>query len=1206
MFLLVFLTVIFSGLRVSASKTSNLSNISLMDLHPISVLAKDNSLNSKPDIYAPFYGNGFLPGIYGSATDDPRTQYDTPDPDDPENIKKFRVKTHPETDLQIKERLTKDDVYDQIQRYKSEGETAYVSTPDELLNALWGRRGAYKSTDPFPSFAPDGSGAIAQVNITHIVLTKDIVFTLATTVNGYQSFNNLVAYTNQYIPNRNIVIDGIDPRDPTKTKHTLDFNGSIDNSRIDLNSNYFKSKFVFNNINLQGTDYFGPGSAVGNPIDKTVIYRNIKYRGSQLAASYRTDIVFTGYNDVQSTISYQTLEPVSTTGATNSNGLIYDDARPGKMLYAFGHLPTNAPAGSSESYECQQIMESYNVTFALNTKFEGKTATTGAFVLGYYLSNGKPCNVNVMDHAEVNVESTNQGSRAEYSDYTATIQLWSGELEVHPHAVLNINAYEFQNTSPSGDTNPNNITHNPSYTRDLINLTPQGGFNPNVKVDDYATINGTQTGPIASAGLSRGAVSLGVGASLDVGKWAKFNIESTDAKVSIQPVLNMESGAKVSVAQPGTFNLEGDGDYTGARSLIQLGSTATFEFNRARMVNIQYKGTQPNTNLISMNPGQMHVENMDVYAWNRGNSAATGTHPDPYDNVEGKDFMWQSIFNFIANYNSAGFVNIDAAASSLFPNDIADMRINYNTNRFQRVMFHYIPTVYFMDFTSKPVDSPSSDVNSYQISGKVVTDNINDPEGDYVPMDGAYVRLSGHVKNTAAASEVGSVDLDQPFYNKIDPDPRWADISASGLDITSKFSAITKPDGTFTVLAGEPVIGIFETFMASDPSDPENTRPNENGRIQAFAFSRGNYNFANTEVLDKGKPRAQAAPLRYSVVDRPAPDPKYFVDTSVDPATGLTKISDLYPGINSNAFTKLSDYKFTFDSRNLATDTTFWGTPGNNKSVYVNVTDPSGNTTVVEGKVTISSLPVFIEVNKPNAVVKIPDGSASWTPAQWQNWVTTTNPNEARALKINSDGSTTDISSQMTNNANAFGQQVNNITYTVPTGAVPPAATTTTANATIELRSDTLQLKLPLDSNNLTAPISFGRYGSYNTGYLKSKDTTSYAGKILDDRVDKTHDWSLDIVASKFKETYPGVTELPIETIDLGLLQNTTNIFSDLISTADTIASGVGNHDFDVLTGAGLTDSNNKLTIYRPNNDSRLNGRSYSSKLTWTLIDTTP
>ncbi|BDR59097.1 hypothetical protein XA3_15380 [Xylocopilactobacillus apicola] len=1193
--MLLKIVILFSIIIIPSLKVKAVGNINpnLVDLSPAST--------NKGDIYAPFYGKEILPNVFSSATDDPRTQYDTPDPDDPANIAKFRVKTQPETDAQIKQRLTDGDVYGQIQRYKLEGETAYVSTPDELLNALWGRKGAYKSSDAYPIFAGDGSGAVAQVNITHIVLTKDIVFTYGTTVNGYQSFTNLVGMTGNYVPNRNIVIDGIDPRDPTSTKHTLDFNGSYNAARIDLNSNYFKSKFVFNNIILQGTDYFGPGSAVGNTVDKTVVYRNIQYHGSQLAASYYTDIIFTGYNDIKPSISYQTLQPVSS-GATNSNGLIYDNAQPGKMTYAYGHLPTNAPAGSTETYYCQQIMESYNVTFAYNTKFDGFTPTDGAFVVGYYLHDGKPCNVNVMDYSEVNVSSTNQGSVIEYS-YSATIQLWSGELEVHPHAVLNVNAYEFKNTSSGGDTNSNNITHNPNYTRDLINLTPQGGFNPNIKVDDYATLNGTQSGPIASAGLSSGSVGLGAGAALTVGKWGKFNIKSTNADMSTRPVLFMDNSAKVSVAQPGTFDLQGDGIYTGARSLIQLGSNATFEFNRARMVNIQYNGTQANTNLISMNPGQMHVQNMDVYAWNRGH-ASSGVNPDPFDNTDGKDYLWQSIFNFVADYNSAGFLNIDSTASSLFPIDIADMRTNYNTNKFQRVMFHYIPTVYFKDFTSQPVDGPVSDPNSYQITGKVVTDNINDPNGDYIPLEGAYVRLSGHVKNTDAASEVGLVDLDQPFSNTVEPDSMWSDLSSSGIDIKSKFSAMTAVDGSFTVTLPK-VSGVQKTFMASDLNDLTNTRPDENGRIQAFAFKAGNYNVTNLAVLDRTEPIAKEAPMRYTVVDQPVLDPKGFVDTSQDLVTGLTHLSDLHPDINSNAFTKLNDYTFTFAAQNLASDNAFWQTPGV-KDVYVNVKDPSGNTTVVKGQVTISASPVFIEIKNPNAINKIPSGSDNWTDIQWQNWVKTANPNGARALRINSDGTTTDISDQMTNNASAFGQKVNNIKYSIATGATPPAETTVSKDATIELRSDSLKFEMPHDSSNNPTALNFGRYGSYNTGYLNSKDTQNYLVKVLDDRVDQSPQWSVSVQASKFQETNPGNAIIPTDLIDLGLLDQSSNIFTDLVETSNTISQGTGNHDFDILTGNGLINSDQKLVISRLRPDSRVNGRSYGAKLTWTLVGATP
>ncbi|BDR55964.1 pectate lyase-like adhesive domain-containing protein [Xylocopilactobacillus apis] len=1181
----LFLEILFFSTISEVNAEVQIDDPAINSAHLLTYPNEGNDSNLNEGIYEPFYGKTVFDdtAAANSATDDPREQYDTPDPDDPTNIAKFRVKTHSETNDQIKQRLIDGDVYGQIQRYKSEGETAYVSTPNELLNALWGRKGAYKSSDAYPTFGPNASGAVAQVNITHIVLTKDIVFTYGTTVNGYQSFTNLVGLTGNYIPNRNIVIDGIDPRDPTKTKHTLDFNGAYNAARIDLNSNYFKSKFVFNNVNLQGTDYFGIGSAVNNTINKTVIYRNVKYRGSQLAASYYTDIVFTGYNDIQPSISYQTLQPVSS-GASDSKGPIYDDAKPGKTTYAYGHLPSNAPAGSTATYYCQQIMESYNVTFAYNTKFDSFTPTDSSFVLGYYLSNGKPCNINVMDHAEVNASSTNQGSVMEYA-YSATIQLWSGELEVHPHAVLNINAYEFQNTAPNGDTNTNNTTHNPNYTRDLINLTPQGGFNPNIKIDDYATLNGNQSGPIASAGLSNGAVGLGAGASIDVGKWGKFNIKSVNAGMTTRPVLYMANSAKVNVSQPGTFDLQGDGDYKGVRSLIQLGSSATFQFNRARMVNIQYNGVQPNTKLITMNPGQMDVQNMDVYAWNRGNTAANGTHPDAYDNVEGKDYLWQSIFNFAANYNSSGFLNIDPTASSLFPTDIEDIRTNYNTNNFQRVMFHYIPTVY-VKFTSQPVDDPS-DVNSYTISGNTFTDDITDPNADYVPLANAYVRLNGRVQNSV-------LGLDQPFLNEISSDSKWSDLSGSGIDIKSNFSAISDSSGNFIVqLPKDASTNYQKTFMASDLNDQTNTKPNENGRIQAFAFKAGNYNTASIAVNDQIPPKAQAAPLRYTVVGRTIPDPKYFID--------LTSITDLDPNTNSNSFTVLTDYTFKFNSQNEVTNDAFWQTPGANKTVLVDVSDPSGNITTVSAHVTISAAPVFIEISKPKAIVKIPDNSSSWTNAQWQQWITINNPNSVKALKINDDGSTNDISSSMTNDANLHSG-LNTVQYKVSTGDVAPAPTEVTEAASIELRSDTVELKLPSDASG-TKSIDFGRFGSYNTGYLTPKETNTYPVNVIDDRVDKDHDWQLSINSTQFSSTS---SVIPVESLDLGLLDSSTNTFSSIVQTDSIITTGQTNKNLDLMTGAGFLNSDLKLTVNRPYVDSKISSGKYNAKLTWTLIKEVP
>ncbi|MGL5885894.1 MAG: hypothetical protein ACRCY2_07700, partial [Bombilactobacillus sp.] len=65
--------------------------------------------------------------VLSTEYNDPRTQYDTPDPNLPSNIERFRVKTKFKTDEEIKNDLTENDIYQQIQNYKI-GETVEVST----------------------------------------------------------------------------------------------------------------------------------------------------------------------------------------------------------------------------------------------------------------------------------------------------------------------------------------------------------------------------------------------------------------------------------------------------------------------------------------------------------------------------------------------------------------------------------------------------------------------------------------------------------------------------------------------------------------------------------------------------------------------------------------------------------------------------------------------------------------------------------------------------------------------------------------------------------------------------------------------------------------------------------------------------------------------------------------------------------------------
>lgn len=1188
-YLVCFLLVFWGWQLIPVQADTDLSTLPLLDNFQLSNRFGVFSVRSQPSWDN---GNSWLhlntlarssEGISGPI-DDPRTVYDTPDPADPVNINKFRVKTHHESDIDVKNRLVAGNVYQQIQEYKNEGQTAYVSTPNELLNALWNRPGAYQSTDKIPK------DTTAPANpITHIVLTKDIVITQGKTINGYQSFTSISTYTKDNIPNRNIVIDGIDP---TGQKHTLEINGSPTNARINIASNSYTSTFVMNNINLQGTDYYGVVSAKENPVDKRIIYRNITYQGAQLAASYATNVTFAGDNNIKSTISYRKLEPVAN-GVDDKGKPTYNNAALGEMAYAIGF----SPKGVAGTYHCQQLMECNNVTFAYNTRFIGSSPNDICLRLGY--NNNNQSNIDVMDYANVDLTSSNRKTQ-EFAE-PSLISLKNGKMEVHPHAHLTLHALTYRlpgesdptdgedlGSEPDPDPDPDSgsgTTTNSSVCRNLIQLDPSANKVPtSFTIDDYATVDARKDGLIDKG--ESGAVYISKGAMLTVGKWAYLKIISTNAdfgkKVSntasyAKPILAMDDGATVRVEQPGTFDLRGDGEFTKNRSLIQLGTNSIFQFNRARLVNIEYDGTQPTTNLISMTSGNMEVENMDVYAWNRDNAQANvATESDPFQTgLAAANYQWNSIFHFVANYDKQGFTGIDPSATSLFPSEIQQMKTNYNTNNFKRVSFCYIPTVYFSDFTSQPNDDPN-DPNSKQISGRVVTDDLDHPDGDNVGLADAYVRVNGHVQNSHA-------DFDQPILSNVLANPEWAELNDSGIDITTNFSTKTDANGYFTVTTKP-----SQTLMASDLTDLANANPKTNGRLQVFAFKNGNYNFANVGVLDKVAPKGNGASTRYVVAGGTIPSPENFVD--------ISSLSDYSETTHSNGFT--SSYTYAFDPRNLASDPTFWTTPGSPKTVYISVSDPAGNMTTIQSQVQIVANPVFIKVNVPHAIVKIPDGSAAWTNAQWQNWVKTANPNQVQVIKINADGSTTDLGASLTNNATTLKIGKNNIDYQVTTST----GDTLTASGVIELRSDTLQIKLPQNlAGTGNAVIDFGRYGSFNTGYLKPKETRTYPVTVIDDRLNQANDWKLELKANSFTDSRGKV--MPPQTLGLGLL-TPDDIFSDLFSE-QLLAESTGDITLDLITGNQI-NQNQSLTIQRPTVDSHLNGLKYTASLTWTLLEATP
>lgn len=147
--------------------------------------------------------------------------------------------------------------------------------------------------------------------------------------------------------------------------------------------------------------------------------------------------------------------------------------------------------------------------------------------------------------------------------------------------------------------------------------------------------------------------------------------------------------------------------------------------------------------------------------------------------------------------------------------------------------------------------------------------------------------------------------------------------------------------------------------------------------------------------------------------------------------------------------------------------------------------------------------------------------------------------------------------------------------YTVPTGSNP---TSVSSEANIELRTDTLKLRLPLDSKNNVKPINFGGYGAHHTGYLTAKETANYVVEVIDDRVNKTPNWSLSLQANEFKQTKAGGSTASVNAINLGILDSSTQIFNGIIGSPMGIAQGTGDSSLDIITGNGSINTNFKVS----------------------------
>lgn len=1030
--------------------------------------------------------------------------------------------------------------YTEIQSLKNQGTKAKVGTANELLAAL------------------------KNSNIHYIQLTNNILMS-NTAIPGYQDGGSMQGLTSGQIPPHDFIIDG------NNNKYTLEGRTGTDYPEIYLNNTYH-GKIILNNINLCGTDYYGPVTTrdQNDPAaySKTqLIYRNINYTGSQLTASYYAKTIFTGNNTVDTSKRYYIgLDPNNNYSRTYTVG--YQNSVNGKnpnMIYNFPF---------------QENIEASSVVFDKNTNYVGSSggpffdsngnsvsSNSGCFALGkWYSYDGR---ADIMNNAHVTLQT--KGDYYEWSNKATLIV--NGTLEVHPNAVLTVNT---DNIKPPAGYSQNVYNH---YNG--IVLDNAYNIQSNLIIDSGATLNDNMQGPTDSiknnnnpGDANGGTLSIGPNAKISVGAYGDLNISSTKNTYSTAPLIDGSPNSTFNVSQYGQFSLKYKSDGTvsnfgkDANGLMFMGDNSSFNFTRASSVNLEddtSSYTAKKLPLLYSPSADLKVNTQNVYTWNNGN-LNWGTSSSPYENIKNANNEYPSMFNMISKYNSNG--NISSTGNSTYEGIAATFKNNFNTDKLQRVQYNYIPSVHLTS-----VKQMTDDINSLTLSGKVLTQDGYDSSKNNLPLADALIRIKGHVSNTNSNAywnidnqyTSAKVDLNQPIPDGTIVSPVNGDTIQDGNDYRSNFNAKTDSNGNFSIT-------IPKSLMASDPSDTTNSNPTKNGRIQIFAFKDGNFDNENYAVNDVTPPKAEAyskADARVVQANHPITDPKSFIKN----------YSDFSSNTNSNIWNK--SVSFSFDNSKNPSD--LWTSPGLDKEVYIKATDDAGNITELKSYLDVYANNSYIICNKTPVTMDLPKDSEK--PSDWNSW--TISENNVKAYTINNDGSgnKTDISNLIISDASnsMYTGGSHTITYTLPSqyNAAP-------VKGIIIFK---INLGIAVEEKG---PLTFGpTQAMAQNDYIKPKNS-SYNVLVTGVNKDNKNNIKLTGQAEEFELNG---SQISSSCLNLGLVEDEK--FNSLLtgeiplSNPDSISNG--SYDYDLINGKNKIILQNRGLSYPG---------TYKTKITWTLSDT--
>ncbi|MED0974724.1 Ig-like domain-containing protein [Bacillus paranthracis] len=348
--------------------------------------------------------------------------------------------------------------------------------------------------------------ALNDINVSKINIKADF-------------FINQKSYVFANYPTRpDLIIDG--------NGHTVDVRGECGTFSVSATK---KMNFVMRNINIFGSNWYGPFRMIGVKDAGTIKFEDLTYRGPQLTMSSNADVTLAGTLNVQTEPEYTSLDGT-------------------KII--------------SQATDTQTNIEATNVKFLEGTHYTG-TARRGA---AFGLFNGGI--VDVGKDAIVNVTSTDTGG-----ENPQAVIFSQGSFIVHDGAKVNVNTAAKSNRGGIHVTGTNAeivVEKNAE-----LNINTQGvlgyealyiGAGAKLKVADSAKLNVKSENTANSA---KSTVYAGNNSSFVIGEKSTFDVNS-DGTAS-KNLIYIGTNAKFQFANAERVNLALNNSHASSRLIYMYG-----------------------------------------------------------------------------------------------------------------------------------------------------------------------------------------------------------------------------------------------------------------------------------------------------------------------------------------------------------------------------------------------------------------------------------------------------------------------------------------------------------------------------------------------------------------------------------------------------------------------------------------------------------